>query len=57
MIGPLCAATAFLGVLVWPFARGTRAANVIALLAAVSFVGFLVAVWIAAPAAMNSGRF
>ena len=57
MIGPLCAAIAFLGCLLWPFARRTRAGNVIALLVAVSFVGFLVAVWIGAPAAMDFRQF
>ena len=57
MIGPLCGATAFLGVLLWPFVRQTRARHLFALLIAAAFGGFLAALWIAAPAAMDFRQF
>ena len=57
MIGPLCAGTALLGVLLWPFVRQTRARRLFVLLIAVAFGGFLVAVWMAAPAAMDFRQF
>lgn len=57
MIGPLCGAMAFLGALLWPFVRQTRARYVFALLIVLAFGGFLVAVWIAAPAAMDFRQF
>lgn len=57
MIGPLCAATTLLGALLWPFVRHTRARYVFAALIALAFAGFLVAVWHAAPTAMDYRPF
>lgn len=57
MIGPICAATAFLGALLWPFVRETRTRRLFAVIVAVAFGGFLAAVWVAAPAAMDCRQF
>ena len=50
----LTLATAFLCLASWRFARTRPAGGAVAILFAVSFVGFLVAAWCAAPGAIDA---
>ena len=57
MVEPLAVtlvATLLLCVLSWPFARRTRAGGLVAILFALSFAGFLVCAWFAAPGAFDA---
>ena len=49
----LASASVFLA-LSWPFVRTRPAGSVVAILFAVSFVGFVVCAWLAVPGAMDA---